>query len=321
MFESTGRITVRKCDYDLALRDHENRGREDAEATGAALPGTGGPLTGEWDFRGIDPGEELPDIDTSVPHTARIYDYILGGKDNFAADRQAAAKAMATNPHLAKAMRENRALMRRMVAWLARDAGVRQFLDIGTGLPTSPNVHEIAQAATPDARVVYVDNDPIVLTHARALLTSSREGATAYIHADLRDPDKILSDPRLRQTLDLSQPVALTILGVLHFIPDEDDPWDVVARLMAALPSGSYLAIQHPTRDFYAQENGTDRSYRSSGIAFQYRTKDEFLRFLEGLELVPPGLQLMTEWRAENEPQPRPLASDVGAYAAIGRKP
>ena len=256
-----------------------------------------------------------------MPHSARIYDYILGGKDNFAADRQAAAKAMATNPHLATAMRENRALMRRMVAWLAQEAGVRQFLDIGTGLPTSPNVYEIAQAATPDARVVYVDNDPIVLTYARALLTSSPEGATAYIHADLRDPDKILGDPRLRDTLDLSQPVALTLFGVLHFIPDEDDPWGLVARLLAPCRPAVTWRCSTPTRDFYPEGVGIDRSYRSSGYPVQYRTKDEFLRFLTGLELVPPGLQLMTQWRAENEPQPRPPASEAGAYAAIGRKP
>jgi len=276
---------------------------------------------GEWDFRGIDPGEQLPDIDTSVPHSARIYDYILGGKDNFAVDRQAAAKAMAANPHLATAMRENRALMRRMVAWLAREAGVRQFLDIGTGLPTSPNVHEVAQAAAPEARVVYVDNDPIVLTHARALLTSSPEGATAYIHADVRDPGKILSDPRLRETLDLSQPVALTLFGVLQFVPDEDDPWGIVARLLAALAPGSYLALQQPTRDFYPEGVGIDTSYRSVGIPFQYRTKDEFARFVAGLELVPPGIQLMSQWRAEDEKQPRPSGVEAGAYAAIARKP
>jgi len=278
-------------------------------------------LTGEWDFRGIDAGEELPDIDTSVPHSARIYDYILGGKDNFAVDRQAAAKAMAANPHLATAMRENRALMRRMVAWLAQEAGVRQFLDIGTGLPTSPNVHEIVQAAAPEARVVYVDNDPIVLTHARALLTSSPEGATTYVHADLRDPGKILSDPRLLSTLDLSQPVALTLFAVLQFIPDADDPWGIVARLVGALPSGSYLALQHPTRDFYPDGVGNDRAYRNAGIAFQYRTKDEFARFVAGLELVPPGIQLMSQWRAEQEPQPRPSAAEAAAYGAIARKP
>jgi hypothetical protein len=274
-----------------------------------------------WNFRGVDPGEQLPDVNTSVPHSARIYDFILGGKDNFEADRRAAAKAMEANPHLATAMRENRALMRRVVAYLAREAGVRQFLDIGTGLPTSPNVHEIAQASAPDARVVYVDNDPIVLAHARALLTSNAEGATAYIHADLRDPDKILADRRVRETLDLSQPIALTLFGVLHFIPDEDDPYGIVARLTGALPAGSYLAVQHPTRDFYHEDVGTDRSYRSAGIAFQYRSKDEFVRFLDGLELVPPGIQLMTQWRADDEPQPRPTASEVGAYGAVARKP
>jgi S-adenosyl methyltransferase len=163
--------------------------------------------------------------------------------------------------------------------------------------------------------------DAIVLTHARALLTSSPEGATAYIHADLRDPDQILSDPWLRSTLDLSQPVALTLFGVLHFIPDEDGPWGIVARLFGALPSGSYLALQHPTRDFYPEGVGNDRAYRSAGIAFQYRTKDAFARFIAGLEVVPPGIQLMSQWRAEDEPQPRPSAQEAGAYGAIARKP
>jgi hypothetical protein len=284
--------------------------------------GTGGnALTSGWNFRGIDPDEELPDIDTSVPHSARIYDYILGGKDNFAADRQAAAKALGANPHLATGMRENRALMRRMTAFLAGEAGIRQFLDIGTGLPTSPNMHEIAQSLRPDSRILYVDNDPIVLTHARALLTSNSEGATAYIHADLRQPEQILSDPRLTETLDLSEPVALTLFGVLHFIPDEDDPYAIVARLLAALPSGSYLAVQHPTGDFYPAGVGAQGSYRNAGIPFQYRTRAEFERFVAGLELVPPGLVPMVEWRAEGESQPRPSAAEAGAYAALGRKP
>jgi hypothetical protein len=278
-------------------------------------------LTSGWNFRGIDPGEELPDIDTSVPHSARIYDYILGGKDNFAADRQAAAKALGANPHLATGMRENRALMRRMTAYLAGEAGIRQFLDIGTGLPTSPNMHEIAQSLRPDSRVLYVDNDPIVLTHARALLTSNSAGATAYIHADLRQPEQILSDPRLTDTLDLSEPVALMLFGVLHFIPDEDDPYGIVARLLAALPSGSYLAVQHPTGDFYPAGVGAQGSYRNAGIPFQYRTRAEFERFVAGLELVPPGLAPMVEWRAEDEAQPRPSAAEAGAYAALGRKP
>jgi hypothetical protein len=275
----------------------------------------------QWDFHGVDNGDELPDIDTSVAHSARIYDYILGGKDNFAADRQAAAKALGANPALATGMRENRALMRRMTAYLAGEAGIRQFLDIGTGLPTSPNMHEIAQSLRPDSRIVYVDNDPIVLTHARALLTGNAEGTTAYIHADLRQPEKILSDPRLLETLDLSEPVALMLFGVLHFIPDEDDPYGVISTLLAELPSGSYLAVQHPTRDFYPENVGADRSYRNAGIPFQYRTRAEFERFVAGLELVPPGLVPMIEWRAENEPGPRPTAAEAGAYAALGRKP
>jgi hypothetical protein len=166
-----------------------------------------------------------------------------------------------------------------------------------------------------------VDDDPIVLAHGRALLTSGPEGATAYIHADLRDPDKILSDPRLVDTLDLSQPVALTLFAVLQFVPDEDDPWGIVARLLGALPSGSYLALQHPTRDFYPEGVGIEHSYRSSGIPFTYRTKDEFARFVAGLELVPPGIQLMSQWRAEDEPQPRPSGVEAGAYGAIARKP
>jgi hypothetical protein len=277
-------------------------------------------LTSSWNFRGVDPGEELPDVDTTVAHSARIYDYILGGKDNFAADRQAAAKALGANPNLATGMRENRALMRRMTAFLAAEAGIRQFLDIGTGLPTSPNMHEIAQARRPDSRIVYVDNDPIVLTHARALLNSNTDGTTAYIHADLRQPEKILSDPRLIETLDLSEPVALTLLGVLHFIPDEDDPYGLVARLLTALPSGSYLAVQHPTRDFYPEGVGAQGSYRNAGISFQYRDRAEFERFVAGLELVPPGLVPMAEWRAEGEPQPRPSPAEAGGYAALGRK-
>jgi hypothetical protein len=273
------------------------------------------------DFYGIDPDEQLPDIDTSVAHSARIYDYILGGKDNFEADRRAAEGAVKANPTMATGMRENRAVMRRMTAFLAGEAGIRQFLDIGTGLPTSPNMHEIAQSLRPDSRIVYVDNDPIVLTHARALLTSNTEGTTAYIHADLRQPEKILANPRLLDTLDLSEPVALMMFGVLHFIPDEDDAYGIVKRLMAALPSGSYLAVQHPTRDFYAEGVGADRSYRNAGIAFQYRTRDEFERFVDGLELVSPGLVPMVEWRAESERQPRPSAAEAGAYAALGRKP
>ena len=276
---------------------------------------------GETWFAQIVPDREVPvTIDTSVAHPARIYDYVLGGKDNFAADRAAAQEAAVAFPHLATAMRENRALMRRMVAFLAAERGIRQFLDIGTGIPTSPNVHEIAQGIAPGVRVVYVDNDPIVLAHARALLVSTEEGATEYIDADMRDPGRILSDPHLRRTLDFSQPVALLLFGILHFIPEEDDPYRLVARLMSALPTGSYLAAQHPSADHYPGGISPATAYGQAGIPYRNRTREEFSRCFTGLELVPPGIGLASRWRAENESQPRPPASQVGAYAALARK-
>ncbi|MGH3279764.1 MAG: SAM-dependent methyltransferase [Trebonia sp.] len=265
--------------------------------------------------------EAPPKIDTSVAHSARIYDYILGGKDNFDADRKAAEAAIEHNPGMAVAMRANRAVMRRMTAYLAGEADIRQFLDIGTGLPTSPNMHEIAQRIAPESRVVYVDNDPIVLAHARALLTSSPEGACAYIAADAREPEKILADPKLNGTLDLSKPVALMLFGIMHFLPDSDDPYGIVARLLAALPSGSYLAIQHPTADFYQPGTGAQGAYRGAGIPFQYRAREEFARFLDGMELIEPGITAMSEWRPEIEQGPQPDRSTAGAYAALARKP
>jgi hypothetical protein len=263
-----------------------------------------------------------PDIDTGTAHSARIYDYILGGKDNFAADRAAAAAMIDAYPSIGVAMRENRAFLRRAVRFLAGEAGIRQFLDIGTGIPTSPNVHEIAQGIARHSRVVYVDNDPIVLAHARALLTSTQEGATAYIAADLREPDKILSDPALTRTLDLSQPTALTIIGTLHFFPDSADPLGIVSRLTDSLPPGSYVALQHGTRDFMTSDVSNDfaSAVNSSGVPFVFRTRDEFARFFDGLELVPPGIKPIAEWRAPDEPGPRPTAEEASSYGAIGRK-
>jgi hypothetical protein len=272
-------------------------------------------------FAGIKPSRSAPvELDTGVAHPARMYDFILGGKDNFAADQAAARAAMAANPHVATAMRENRAVMRRMAAFLARDRGIRQFLDIGTGLPTSPNLHEVVQTIAPEARIVYVDNDPIVLAHARALLSSSSDGSCAYLDADLRTPDKILADPGLPRTLDMSKPIALMLFGIVHFLPDSDDPYGVVARLVSALAPGSYLAIQHATADFYPPGGGTAGAYNRVGIPFQYRTRDEFERFLTGLHLVPPGIVPMAEWRADDEPQPRPSPLEAGGYAAVARK-
>ena len=277
-------------------------------------------MSSRW-FPGITPSRSAPvELDTGVAHPARVYDYILGGKNNFAADQAAAQAAMAANPHLASAIRENRALMRRMGAFLAGEAGIRQFLDIGTGLPTTPNLHEVVQAVAPDARIVYVDNDPIVLAHARALLASSKDGSCAYLEADLRSPGEILADPQLLQTLDMSKPVGLMLVGILHFIPDSDDPYGVVARLVSALAPGSYLAIQHPSADFYPPGAGTAAAYNRAGIPFQYRTRQEFERFLTGLEPVPPGIVPMAEWRSENGRQPRPAPVEAAAYAAVARK-
>ncbi len=266
----------------------------------------------------------MPDrLDTTRPHPARVYDHLLGGKDNFAADREFAARVQAAFPSAKLAAVENRAFMARAVSYLAGEVGVRQFLDVGTGLPTSPNVHEVAQAAAPESRVVYVDNDPIVLVHARALLTSAPEGATAYVDADLRDPDRILADPELHATLDLSRPVALTLIAVLHFVTDDMDPYGIVGRLVGALPSGSYLAISHGTFDPIPPEQlaRMRQLQASTDQPFRPRTRDEVEHFFAGLELLEPGIVPVAEWRAEHEPQPRPSAADVGFYGALARIP
>src|SRR5689334_13930012 len=193
--------------------------------------------------------EQVQGIDTSKAHPARMYDYLLGGKDHFEADREAIAALMRAVPSARTGARENRAFLGRAVRYLVAEAGISQFLDIGAGLPSANNVHEVAQGLVPSCRVVYVDNDPIVLAHARALLTSSAEGKTAYIHADLREPEKVLGDPVTRQTLDFSQPIALMLVAVLHFVPDEAQPRRIVDTLLGALPPGSYLAATHVTAE------------------------------------------------------------------------
>ena len=253
-----------------------------------------------------EPGHQPVDLQTDQPHPARVYDYLLGGKDNFAADRAAAEAGLRANPNSRIPPRENRAFLGRAVRYLAGEAGISQFLDIGTGIPTSPNVHEAAQAVEPRARIVYVDNDPIVLTQARALLTTGPQGRTAYIDADLRDIDAILGSPDLQRTLDLSRPVGLLLIAVMHFIPDEDDPWALAARLLAALPSGSYLALSHLTGDFDpAAWAGVVAVYRRSGVTMQVRPKPDIERFFAGLDLIDPGVVSLPQWR--------PDPSDVGS--------
>jgi hypothetical protein len=208
------------------------------------------------------------------------------------------------------------------VRYLAGEAGIRQFLDIGTGLPTTGNVHEVAQAAAPESRIVYVDNDPLVLAHARALLTSSPEGRTAYIEADLKDPQAILDNPVTREALDFGQPVALILAAVLHFLPDEYQPAAAVATLVEALPRGSYLVASHATGEHVAESTrtGATRAYRSSGVPFQPRDSDVFAKLaFGGLDLVPPGVVLVSEWRPASK-GPRPAPDEVNCYGGVARK-
>ncbi len=262
------------------------------------------------------------EIDTSRPHPARMYDYFIGGKNHFAADRETAAEVLRNSPSVRTAARENRAFLSRATRFLTAQAGIRQFLDIGTGLPTTENVHEVAQEAAPSARVVYVDNDPLVLAHARALLTSAPEGRTAYIHADLRDPAAILSDPVTRDVLDFSQPIALMLVAILHFVLDEHEPAKVITTLLDALPSGSYLAASHLTTEHDpAATAAGQRAMRGAGIAMQKRDGDVFARLaFSGLDLVSPGVVLVSEWRPD-EPGPRPLPAEVNCYGGVARKP
>jgi S-adenosyl methyltransferase len=272
---------------------------------------------GDMSPAGLPAAAEPPALNTAIPHPARIYDYWLGGKDNYAADREAAELVIATQPSILATVRANRAFLRRAVEFLAGEAGIRQFLDIGTGLPTASSTHEVAQRIAPAARVVYVDNDPIVLAHARALLTSTPEGATAYLDADVRDPAKILREAAT--TLDFSKPVAVMMLLVLHFIPDSDDPHQIIAQLMDAMPSGSYLTVSDATSDI-----DTDRvtdatakyNARTGPVRSTPRTRPEIARYFTGLELVDPGLVPMPQWRALANP-----ATPIPAYAGVGRKP
>jgi hypothetical protein len=264
------------------------------------------------------------DLRTDRPHPARVYDYLLGGKDNFAADREAAAKGMQANPDSRIPPRENRLFLRRAVRFLA-EQGIDQFLDIGTGIPTAPNVHHVAQAIKARSRIVYVDNDPIVLAHARALLTSHPEGRTDYIDADLRDVDSILGSKVLNDALDLERPVGLLLIAILHFIGDEHDPADIVRRLMAALPSGSYLVLSHLTGDFRPEAWAQiTEVFRKQGVTMQVRPRPAIESFFTGLELMEPGLQVVPAWRPElGEPaaEPRPSDAQVSVYGAAGRKP
>jgi hypothetical protein len=264
------------------------------------------------------PGQR-PQLDTSVASIARIYDYWLGGKDNFKADRDAAEQMIQQYPDIVTGVRKNRAFLGRAVHYLAAEAGIRQFLDIGTGLPSSNNTHEIAQRAAPDARIVYVDNDPIVFSHAQALLTSTPEGACAYVDADIRDTGKILKDAA--NLLDFSRPVAVCLIMILQFIPDEDDPVSIVRALVDAIPSGSYLTVAHPASDVDQHVGPALRqlSTRMGGTRAVPRTHQQISRFFDGLEMVEPGLVQLHRWRPGTGLDD--TGRDLAAYGAVARKP
>jgi hypothetical protein len=260
---------------------------------------------------------DRPGFDVSVAHQARIYNYWLGGKDNYAADRKAADEAIAAYPGVVTGARANRQFLARAVGHLAVDAGIRQFLDLGTGIPAANNTHEVAQAVAPESRVVYVDYDPVVLAHARALLASNKDGLIDYLDADLRETDTILE--QASRTLDFSRPVAIMLIAILHAIGDEDDPHGIVASVMDAVPSGSYLVLSHVASDIDPEQiaEATARLNQLSHQHFTLRDHAQVLRFFDGLELLDPGVVRVEEWRA-----PALETRDRSAmWGAVGRKP
>ncbi len=267
----------------------------------------------------LDPRWRSSGIDATVAHPARRYDYWLGGKNNFEADRKSGDAIAAGFPTVRMAARENRAFLRRAVTCLAQDAGISQFLDIGAGLPTADNTHEVVQRLVPEPRVVYVDNDPLVGAHARALLASgSGAGVTDYVEADARNPDTILE--AAARTLDFGQPIALMLVAILQFIPDSDDPHGIVARLVGALAPGSYLVITTATNEYVNERHIAEMASRRHG-ALCPRSREQIARFFDGLELLPPGIVSLAHWRADNEPQPRPTAAEIMNDGAVARIP
>jgi hypothetical protein len=259
---------------------------------------------------------------TDRAHGARIYDYILGGKDNFIVDRAAAEATKEIWPALPVHMRANREFMHRAARYLATECGIDQFLDIGTGIPTSPNLHEVVQEVRPEARVVYTDNDPIVLAHARALMTSTEQGRTSYVEADLRDPDTILTSPEFHATLDPTRPIGLIIIAVVHFIEDEDEALEVVRRIVDMLPSGSYLAATVATDEFAPEMLAKVRhTYLEHGEMLRWSSLAQTERIFDGLELVDPGIVQMHKWRPEDDTYLQIPEADIAMYGAVARKP
>ncbi|MFJ7042619.1 SAM-dependent methyltransferase [Streptomyces sp. NPDC101112] len=264
-------------------------------------------------------GRPPVEIDTSRPHPARMYDWYLGGKDNYPVDEAMGRQMLALDPRVPVMARVNRAFMHRSTRWLARN-GVRQFLDIGTGIPTEPNLHQIAQEVAPDARVVYCDNDPIVLAHAEALLRGTPDGRTEYLQADVRDPGAVMEGAR--KVLDFGRPVALSLIALLHFVSDEDGAHDLVRRLTAELSSGSYLVVTHATADFTPEESkAATEKLKDAGVTLALRSREEFTRFFDGFDLVDPGVEVPHQWHPElGDPVPGQDDGVIPGYGAVARK-
>jgi len=259
-----------------------------------------------------------PRFDTTVAHIARVQDYWLGGKDNFAADRAAGKEGIAAFPDMVASVRATRAFLARTVRYLAGEGGIHQFLDIGTGIPTANNTHDVAQSLAPQSRIVYADNDPVVLSHARALLTSKPEGATAYIDADLRDTGNILA--QAARTLDFGLPIAIMLVAVLQFIPAGDDPYKIVTQLLAAVPAGSHLVIAHPASDIESKAMA-DMAKRLNKLMAQQvalRSHAEVSRFFDGLTMVEPGVVRAPQWRPASQLE---AASASTMWGGVGHKP
>ncbi|MCX5059460.1 MULTISPECIES: SAM-dependent methyltransferase [unclassified Streptomyces] len=260
------------------------------------------------------------DIDTSRPHSARMYDYYLGGKDHFEVDKLAAETVASVYPAIFVCARENRAFMHRATRVLAKEHGIRQWLDIGTGIPTEPNLHQVAQSVVPEARVVYADNDPLVLKYAERLMRSTAQGRTTYIEADVNDPAALLNSPALAEVLDLDRPVALSLNALMHFVTDAKDPYGIVERLLAVLPSGSALALSHCTPDFdpATWQKVTD-IYTNAGTPVQFRSRDDVARFFSGLDLLDPGVSVGHRWRPEGDSDA--TDAEVSLWTGVGIKP
>jgi hypothetical protein len=272
------------------------------------LPGARTRIAEDW----------LPtEVDTKVAHIARVYDYFLGGKDNFPCDREAAELILRGNPGMRETCREQRDFLRRAVRHLTH-LGIRQFIDIGTGLPTQENTHEVAQAIAPETRVAYIDNDPIVLAHARVLMADRHHGRTVFISADVREPQRLLDDPALKDLIDFEEPVAVLLVGLLHFLPDGENPAAIVRTLLEAVPAGSYLAISHGTADFLPEiGRATQAAYQMSSMPCRVRSRDEVMGLLAGVELIDPGLVRLAEWHPDG-----PVSENAQqiTYAGVGRK-